>query len=88
MKVIDGFVICNVGGKTVAVASGALSDRFNGMINLNGTGEILFRMLQNETDEETLVSALTSKFDVSREVAEKDVKAYLASLDKAGLLEK
>lgn len=42
----EGFVVCSVGGKTVAVASGELCRHFNGMITLNSTGELLFRMLQ------------------------------------------
>ena len=86
MKIVDGFVICTVGEKTVAVASGELSKKFNGMISLNGTGEELFKMLQKGTDLEEMTGALVSKYGVPKETAEKDVGAFLAGIRKAGLL--
>ncbi len=86
MRIVEGFVVCHVGGKTVAVASGALCKRFNGMITLNSTGQFLFEKLKKNTDEEELANALVEEYSVSYEDAMKDVKTYLGSLDKAGLL--
>lgn len=86
MKVKDGFVISNVGDKTVAVASGALCREFSGMITLNGTGKMMFEMLQRETTEEEMAQALVSGYGISFEQAARDVRAFLSSLEKAGLL--
>ena len=86
MKIVDGFVVCTVGEKTVAVASGELSKKFNGMITLNPTGEELFRMLQKGTDLEEMTAALESKYGVPKETAERDVNAFLSGIRKAGLL--
>ena len=86
MKIVDGFVVCAVGGKTVAVASGALSKKFNGMINLNETGELLFKMLQAGTSEEEMVNKLTETYGIDRETAGRDVRAFLSGLEKAGLI--
>ena len=60
MKVKEGFVVCRVGGKTVAAASGALAAQFNGMITLNETGELLFARLQKGTTKEELIAFLTA----------------------------
>ena len=86
MKLIEGFVVCEVGGKTVAVASGALSKKFNGMITLNSTGKLLFEKLQTGCTREELIAALTDAYGVDEETASKDVDAYLAVLTNKGLL--
>ena len=86
MKIVDGFVICSVGGKTVAVASGALSKKFNGMINLNGSGEELFRMLQAGTDEKQMADRLKELYGIDDDTAAKDVRSFLSGLEKANLI--
>jgi tRNA U34 5-carboxymethylaminomethyl modifying GTPase MnmE/TrmE len=47
MKIKQGFVVREVAGKSVAVATGALSREFHGMVTLNGTGKFLFEELKN-----------------------------------------
>ncbi len=86
MRIVEGFVVCSVGGKTVAVASGELSKRFNGMITLNGTGEFLFEKLREDTTEEALAAELVREYGVDGERASKDVQSFLSGLDEAGLL--
>lgn len=86
MRIAEGFVVCNVGGKTVAVASGELCEHFSGMITLNETGEFLFEKLRVDTTEEALASDLVQEYGVDKEQALKDVKAFLSSLYKAGLI--
>jgi hypothetical protein len=86
MKIREGFVVCKVGGKTVAAASGELSARFNGMITLNEAGQMLFERLQNDTTEEELADLLVSAYGIEKEQALSDVRAFLAPLAKAGVL--
>ena len=86
MKIREGFVVCKVGGKTVAAASGELSARFNGMITLNEAGQMLFEHLQNDTTEEELADLLVSAYGIEKEQALADVRAFLAPLAKAGVL--
>ena len=87
MKVKDGFVIREIGGKSVAVATGALSRDFHGMITLNGTGRFLFEALQTETDAETLVKKLMSEYDVDAETAQKAVTGFVDTLLREGILQ-
>lgn len=86
MRIREGFVVCKVGGKTVAAASGELSTRFNGMITLNETGKMLFERLQQDTTEEELVQLLVSSYAIEKEQAARDVRAFLSPLEKAGVL--
>ena len=87
MKIKEGFVVREVGGKTVAVATGALSCQFHGMITLNGTGKFLFEAMKEETDLPSLVKKLTAEYDVDEKTAENAVKAFVESLSKSGILE-
>lgn len=86
MKVEEGFVVCEVGGQTVAVASGALSERFNGVITLNAAGKILFELLQKGTDKAALAQALVLEYGIDEELARKDVEKFLEPLKKANVL--
>ena len=87
MKIKPGFVVSKVGGKTVAVASGDLCKEFNGMITLKSSGELLFNLLKNDVDEDTLSQALKKEYGISDEQARTDVCTFLSGLKKAGLLE-
>lgn len=86
MKRLDGFVTREVGGKLVAVAVGERTKTFNGMITLNPVAAFLWQALEAEQTVEGLVEDLTAHFDVEKEKAEADVKAFLSQLEKAGLL--
>ena len=86
MRVEEGFVVCEVGGQTVAVASGALSVRFNGMITLNDAGKLLFERLQKGTDEEALAQTLVLEYGIDKELARKDVEKFLQPLKAANVL--
>ena len=86
MRVPDGFVICEVAGKTVAVSSGELAKTFNGMITLNGTGKFLFERLQNDISFDDLVSALQKEYGVDEMIARRDTQAFVDALAKKGLL--
>lgn len=86
MKRLDGFVTREISGKPVAVAVGERTKTFNGMITLNGTAAFLWKALETEQTVESLVKGLLEEYDVEQEKAEADVKAFLAQLQKAGLL--
>ena len=87
MKIKEGFVVREIGGKSVAVATGALSREFHGMITLNQTGKFLFDAMKEETDESTLVEKLTSEYDVDVKTATDAVQAFVETLRKEGILE-
>ena len=86
MRVKSGFVVCRVGGKTVAAASGELSTQFNGMITLNETGELLFARLQKGTTEKELAELLVAEYGIDLQRAMADVRAFLAPLARADVL--
>jgi hypothetical protein len=86
MKLKKGFVVREVGGRTVAVAIGEMAKSFHGMISLNGSGKFIWQALADETTEEAIVNDLLEEYDVSREIAEIDVKKFIDQLRAEGLI--
>ena len=60
MKLKSGVIINEINGEYVAVAAGEAGKAFNGMIKMNGTAAFIAKTLQNETDEDGIVSTSTS----------------------------
>ena len=86
MKLKYNFVVRQVGDRMVAVAVGADNAKFNGMINLNETGEFIFSLLAEDTNIEAIVSALTTKYDISEDDAKKATEGFISKLKEGGLL--
>lgn len=86
MKIKEGFILREVAGSYIVVAVGDAVKSFNGVINLNESSAFLWKILEKGADEQQLISALLSEYDVSKEVAEKDVKAFISKLMEGGLI--
>ena len=87
MKVKNSFVLRKIAGSNVVVPIGSETADFNGMMTLNETGAMLFAMLDKDRSVEDLTNAMLSEYDVSAAEAEADVKAFVETLEKAGMLE-
>ena len=86
MRLIEDHILRKVHGNVVLVP---LSDRetdFNGMIALNHTGEFVCRMLQQDTDRDSLISGLTQEYGMELEQVAADVDAFLSELDSCHML--
>jgi hypothetical protein len=86
MKIKDGFILREVAGNYIVVAVGDAVKEFNGVINLNETGAFLWKILQEGATEEQLKEKLLGEYDVSSEIAERDVKIFINKLSEAGLV--
>lgn len=87
MKIREGFVLRQVADATIVVPSGTASLDFNGMITLNETGAFLWKLLESDTDEETMVSAMLKEYDVDEKTAKAGISKFVARLKNEGLLE-
>ena len=87
MKIKKGFVIREVGGEHVVVPVGEMSKLFHGMINLNETGAFLWSFYQSEHSIDEGVEALLAEYEVSKELAQKDVETFVNTLMKNGFAE-
>ena len=88
MKIRDGFVVRDVGGKTYAVAVGELSKTFSCMITLNETGKLIWQTLEGGASKDDVVDKILSVYeDADRETVEKDVALFIERLEKDNILE-
>ena len=86
MKIKDGFILREVAGNFIVVAVGEAVKDFNGVINLNETGALLWRTLSDGATEQELVDALLNEYEVSEEIARRDVKIFIYKLTEAKLI--
>ena len=75
-----------IAGEYIIVPTGDLTLRFNGLLTINETGYFIWQRLKEETDEASIVQALTEEYEISVEEAEKDVREFLAILEENRLL--
>ena len=84
MKVSDKFVLRQVAGEWIVLPIAEKTVNFNGMLALNETGLMLWKLLENGTSREALAKALTDEYDVTFAEALADVDEYLGKLDRVG----
>ena len=87
MKLKENFVLRRVLNNWVVLPLGAATVDFNGILNLNGSGALLWQRLEQGADREELADALTAQYDVSRAQALADVDEFYAVLVNAGCAE-
>lgn len=86
MRIKNGFVLREVAGQVMVIATGEASKDFHGMIKLNGTGKIIWEGLQENLSEEEIVSRLQNMYQVEREQAAADTRAFLNQMEEMGFL--
>lgn len=87
MKLKEGFILHDVGEEHMVVATGEAGKHFNGLIRNNSTANEIYRMLLKETTEEQIVEEMLKKYEVSKEVVNKDVHNIIEQIRKAGFLD-
>lgn len=88
MRLKSGFVLEKVGGSYLAVAVGDRAEEFKVLIKLNSTGAFLWNIISDsDVTESDLIDQLLAAYDVSPEIAERDVKGFLKVLSDGGLLD-
>ncbi len=74
------FLLREVAGTLVIVPVGEASAKFKGMITLNATSAYLWELLETEQTKDSLVAALTERYEVDAETAAMDVDAFIKKL--------
>ena len=88
MKIKTGFVIEEVGNSYLAVATGERAATFRALVRLNSTGAFLWNKLSdNDLSFDELLACLLEEYDVSEEVARRDITAFADMLLKADILD-
>ncbi len=87
MKLNYEFSIQEVADKFVAVAKNTETETVEQVFNLNESGAVILRALQEGKDVPAIVSLLLSQYDVEPQEAEDEVNAFVNMLKVNGLCE-
>ena len=86
MRIKNGFVLREVAGQTMVIATGEASKDFHGMIKLNNTGKVIWLGLQDGLSENEIVLRLQEQFDVDSEKAMQDTHAFIQQMEEMGFM--
>lgn len=86
MRLNGEFVIRQLLDDIIAVPVGQTILKFNGMIMLNDVSLLIWNCLEQDTDLDSIVAAVTEKFDVSEQTARTDIMTFLQQLRQTDLL--
>lgn len=86
MRIEKEFVLREIAGDYIIIPTGSTVLEFNGLITVNEVGVTLWNMLQEEVTMDELVAGILTEYDVSEEVARKDIQEFLDTLTQNGIL--
>lgn len=86
MRIKEGFVLREVAGQVMVIATGEASKDFHGMIRLNSTGKDIWTGLQEKMSKKQIVERLCEKYEIDASSAEHDVEAFLNKMTEMGFL--
>jgi len=85
MKINNGFILHNDGEDKLLVSTGAT--KFSGLVRSNPTAGFIIECLKNDTTEDEIVAKMQQKWDVTDEIARRDVKKIIEQLKGIGAID-
>lgn len=87
MKIKDGFILKDVAGNKIVIATGAQRMEFNGVITFNDVGAEVFKMLDGTHTVEEIVSQIAADYGVSEDIVKADVSKLIEKMKMHNLIE-
>ena len=87
MRINSDLRLRTIENKSFIVAVNEKSNTFFGMVKLNESGAMIFKMLQKNKSVEDISQRLVKIYGITLEQAEKDVKNTVLLFEKAGFFE-
>lgn len=88
MRIKNGFVLRKIGDKEVVIGEGIEQINFNKLIALNETAAFLWKELaEKDFTEKEAADLLIEEYDVTEDVAAKDVGTLIARWKTIGLID-
>ena len=86
MKIKKELVKRDIAGDTILVPVGKTVYDSNGLFILNELGSFLWERLEAAETEKELLDAILAEYDVTEDVAQKDLRAFLDKLRELGII--
>lgn len=82
-----GFVLREVAGQFMVIATGEASRQFHGMIRLNQTGKEIWQGLSDGLTEEEIAGKLVQSYGIEKSQAAEDVRSMIRQMTEEGFLQ-
>ena len=86
MNLNKDFILRNIAGESILVATGSATQDFNGMITLNEVATFILENIDECETEEVLVEKVLEEFEIDEETAKNDVREFLDQATKLGII--
>ena len=86
MNLNKDFILRNIAGESILVATGSATQDFNGMITLNEVATFILENIDECEKEEVLVEKVLEEFEIDEETAISDVREFLDQAIKFGII--
>lgn len=87
MKIKDGFILKDVAGSKIVIATGEERMSFNGVMTFNEVGAFIFNLLDGTNTPDDVACKIASEYNVDKATAERDTAAFIEKLRKYNLLD-
>lgn len=87
MKIKEGYVIRQVMGNYVVIATGEESRNFHGMIKLNETAANIWNYISEGKNRDEIVAAMLAEYEVEEQKLGQDIDKTIEILVSQGLVE-
>ena len=85
MKLNKGFIAHSDGEDKLLVSTGAT--KFSGLVRSNSTAGFIIECLETETTEDEIIAKMQKKWNVSDEIARRDVRKVVDQLRGIGAID-
>lgn len=86
-KINHTYLLKSIGDSHVVVPAGENENNTTQMLLLSESAYLLWNILEQGADRQTLLRAILQEYDVSEEEARNDIDSFLSSLMQLGALE-
>ena len=86
MNLNKDFILRNIAGESILVATGSATQYFNGMITLNEVATFILENIDECETEEVVVEKVLEEFEIDEETARSDVREFLDQAIKFGII--
>ena len=87
MKIKEGFILKDVAGSKIVIATGAQRMNFNGVITFNDVGAEVFNMLDGTKSMEEIVAKISNDYNAPYEVVKNDIEKLIEKMRKHNLID-
>lgn len=87
MKIKGEFVLREIAGDFILVPVGQTALNINGMITLDPVAALIWKGLESEQDPPAILNEILDRFEVTEEIARKDLDDFIKQLESLNLLE-